>query len=427
MANGSRNGRNGHQTRLERFQDVKPVSRLAYALMVVPVRPLVLKIFRIRVVNREVAPYNKPAIVLCNHVALFDPIWLYAAVRGSIHFVTTEDVFRRPIIGLLLHLLGCFPKRKAVQDFSSLKNIIRVLKKGRPIAVFPEGIRTWDGLLAPIAPGVATLIQKMKVPVITCRQEGAYVSHPRWARRWRQYPVTFTFKKLYEPETIPDDTERILDDIRKGITVDDYSLPVDETRYRRSGLAVDVTRLLYRCPVCRTYEGLKVVRPHGSNRIECVSCFSSWRLSVSNHLIPLDESGRALDERIPLHAVYRQIREFPLVPQAGSRLLRLQPGETLYLRSRPHFLRREDVFPRIRTLSIGRIYLTDRRLIFRNRYRLILDAPLGDIKGLSTEAGNRFNFVYGGRVYNVMFRYESILKWFDTISRLSGASVPGII
>jgi len=407
-----------------RFQDVKPVGRLFYALFVVPVRSLLLKIFRIRVVNREAVPYNRPAIVLANHVALFDPAWLYSAARGSIHFVTTEDVFRRPLLGLLLHWIGCFPKRKAVRDFSSVKNMIRLLRKGRKIAIFPEGVRTWDGLLAPIAPGVATLIQKMKVPVIACRQEGAYVSHPRWARKWRGFPVTFTFTKLYDPETIPGDPRRILSDIENAIRVDDYSLPVDETRYRTGGLAIDVTRLLYRCPNCQTYEGLKVVRPLSANRIECASCFSSWRLTVSNHLIPLDESGRALDERTPLHEAYRAIRDFPLVPQSMSNPPGLETGETLYLKSRPHFLRREGVFPRVRTLSIGRLYLTNRRLVFRNRYRLVLDAALCEIKGLSTEAGNRFNFVFGGRVYNIMFRYESILKWFDTIRRLRGAEVP---
>ncbi len=413
--------------KLARFQNVQPVSRLFYSLMVVPLRPLVLRLFRIRIVNRELVPYHKPAIVLANHVALFDPVWLYAAVRGSIHFVTTEDVFRRPFLGLLLHWYGCFPKRKAAQDFSSVKNIIRVLKRGRPIAVFPEGIRTWDGRLAPIIPGVATLIQKMKVPVITCRQEGAYIAHPRWARRWRGFPVTFTFKKLYDPETIPDDPARIVSDIQEAIRCDDYAIPVDETRYRASGLAVDVTRLLYRCPNCQTYEGLKLVRPLSSNAIECASCFSSWRLTVSNHLVPLDENGRAFEERLPLDEVYRQIRQFPLVPQSGGRHLRLDPGEVLYLRSRAHFLRREDVFPRIRTLSVGRLYLTSRRLVFRNRYRIVLEAPLAEIKGLSTEAGNRFNFVYGGKVYNVRFRGESILKWYDTIMRLRESEAPAAL
>lgn len=414
---------NGGAGRLARFQNVKPVSRLFYTLMVVPLRPLVLRIFRIRIVNRELVPYHKPAIVLANHVALFDPIWLYAAVRGSIHFVTTEDVFRRPFLGLLLHWYGAFPKRKAAQDFSSVKNIIRVLRRGRPVAVFPEGIRTWDGRLAPIIPGVATLIQKMKVPVITCRQEGAYISYPRWARRWRGFPVTFTFKKLYDADTIPDDPARIVSDIQDAIRCDDYAIPVDEARYRVSGLAVDVTRLLYRCPNCRTYEGLKVVRPLSSNAIECASCFSSWRLTVSNHLVPLDESGRAFEERTPLDQVYRQIRDYPLVPQSVARPLRLEEGEVLYLRSRAHFLRREDVFPRIRTLSIGRLYLTSRRLVFRNRYRLVLEAPLDEIKGLSTEAGNRFNFVFRGKVYNVRFRGESILKWYDTITRVTEAKV----
>jgi hypothetical protein len=140
---------------------------------------------------------------------------------------------------------------------------------------------------------------------------------------------------------------------------------------------------------------------------------------VSNQLVPLDESGRAFGERIPLDRAYRAIREFPLVRQVASRPLRLEEGETLYLRSRPHLLRREDVFPRIRTLSIGRLYLTDRRLVFRNRYRPILDVPLDQVKGLSTEAGNRFNFVYAGKVYNLKFRNESILKWYDTITRVS--------
>ncbi len=420
----SRERRGNGSDRLARFQNVKPVGRLFYTLMVVPIRPLVLRFFRIRIVNREIVPYERPAIILANHVALFDPVWLYAAARGSMHFVTTEDVFRRPVLGWLLHLYGCFPKRKAAQDFSSVKNIIRVLRKGRPVAVFPEGIRTWDGRLAPIAPGVATLIQKMKVPVITCRQDGAYISHPRWARRWRGFPVTFTFKKLYDPQTIPEDPDRIVRDITDAIGYDDYAIPVDETRYRVSGLAVDVTKLLYRCPNCRTYEGLKVVRPLSSNRIECASCFSSWRLTVSNHLVPLDESSRAFGERMPLDRAYRTICEFPLVPQAVSGPIRLEEGEALYLRSRPHFLRREDIFPRIRTLSIGRLYLTSRRLVFRNRYRLILDVPLGEIKGLSTEAGNRFNFVYDGKVYNLMFRNESILKWYDTIGRVSREQVP---
>jgi 1-acyl-sn-glycerol-3-phosphate acyltransferase len=420
MGHGLEKLKVGVVNRLARFQNVQPVNPLYYTLMVVPIRPLVLKAFRIRVVNREVVPYNKAAIILANHVALFDPAWLYSAMRGSVHFVTTEDIFRRPILGRLLHWYGCFPKRKGVQDVSTLKNMIRLLKKDRPVAVFPEGIRTWDGRLAAIPAGVATLIQRMKVPVITCRQEGAYISHPRWARKWRGYPVTFTFNKLYEPDQIPDDTNRILRDIEEQLSVDDYALPVDESRYRIGGLALDVTKLLYRCPNCQTYEGLKVVRPYASNRVECASCFSSWRLTVSNRLVPLDESGRALDQRLPLDEAYRAIKGFPLRPLATSNPLGLEPGETLYLKSRPHLLRREDAFPRIRALSVGKLYLTNRRLIFRNRYRLVLEAPLPEIKGVSTEAGNRLNFVWRSHVYNITFRNESLLKWFDTIHALGG-------
>jgi hypothetical protein len=57
-------------------------------------------------------------------------------------------------------------------------------------------------------------------------------------------------------------------------------------------------------------------------------------------------------------------------------------------------------------------------LVFRNRHRLVLDAPLEKLKGISTEAGNRFNFVFEGKVYNVTMRTESLLKWFDTMRLL---------
>ena len=407
--------------RLAEFQNVKPVNLLFYSWVVVPLRALILKYFRIKVIGREEVPYNKPALVLANHVALLDPIWVYAGARGSLHPVATEDLFRRPILNKLVHWCGAFPKRKAARDFSAMKNTIRLLRKGLPVGIFPEGIRTWDGKPLPLAPGIATLIQRMKVPVIGCRQDGSYVAHPRWARRMRRFPITLTYRKIYDAETIPGDPQQIIRDIESFINADDYQLDVDEQKYRRSGLAVDVTRLLYRCPNCQTLEGLKIVRPHSTNKVECTSCYSSWRVTAANNLVPLDECGRPIGEKIPLWQAYRRFKDFPLVPLSLSNPLTLEPGETVYLRSRTHVLGREERFPRIRALAAGKFYLTNRRLVFRNRHRLVLDARLRDLSALSTEAGNRFNFVYRSRIYNVTMRNESILKWFDTIHRLIDA------
>jgi 1-acyl-sn-glycerol-3-phosphate acyltransferase len=386
--------------------------------MVVALRPVVLKLFRITVKNREIVPYDKPALIVGNHVALLDPIWIYSAARGPCHFVTTEDMFRRPFWARLLHWYGSFPKRKATQDFSSVKNMIRLLRGGHKVCLFPEGMRTWDGRLCELVPGIVTLIQRMKVPVIACRQEGSYLAHPRWARHMRRFPVTLTFEKVYDVNEIPEDPARVTRDLEKVLQYDDYAIEVDETRYRKSGLARDVTKLLYRCPNCRTYEGLKVQRPFSSNRIECASCFSSWRITVSNRLIPLDEAGAPLPDRMPLWQAYEKIRNLPLTPFDLSSPLDLNEGETVYMVSRRHVLNREERFPHIRRISVGRLYLTNRRLVFRNRHRLVLDAPLQKLRGISTEAGNRFNFVFEGRVYNVTMRTESLLKWFDTMRLL---------
>jgi hypothetical protein len=231
-------------------------------------------------------------------------------------------------------------------------------------------------------------------------------------------PLTITFQKLFDGDNLPKENGPIVDAISRYLAADDYELPVDEQKLRTAGLARHVNTLIYRCPNCQTWEGLKVVLPDRTNQVQCTSCFSLWRLTPTHRLIPLDASGRPIGQRVRLDEVYQTIKAFPLDPIQSSVPLRLQPDESLLLSSRRHILRKEEVFPRIRDLAVGRLYLTNRRLIFQNGERIILQSQIEELKGLSAEAGNRFNFVFEREMYNITFRNESILKWFDTIHRV---------
>ena len=403
-----------------RFQRVKPVNMLVYRTVILLRKPI-LRFFHVEAINDEDIPRRGPAILLANHVTLFDPIWLYAIANRPMYFVTSEDLFRKRFLGVLIRWLGCFPKRKGVKDMSAVRNIIRLLRSGSMIGLFPEGVRSWDGLNRPMEPAIAGLILKMKVPVIACRFEGGYLSLPRWANKLRKIPVRGVIKRIYDGDSIPGNIDQIINDVSGFIQNRDYSLELDDSRYNGGGLARDITKLIYRCPYCGTFEGLQICTPLRLNRVECSSCFSAWAVTPSCRLVPLDEGGQPDGNASTLAEVHRQIEAMPVAPIRNTGRPKLAEGEALFLKSRPHILKREEDFPRVSPLSVGRIFLTNRRLIFRNRYRLILDAPLDQIHSLSTEAGNRFNFGYAGKLYHISIRTESILKWHEMILRLKRA------
>ncbi|OHD67333.1 MAG: hypothetical protein A2177_11545 [Spirochaetes bacterium RBG_13_68_11] len=409
-----------------RFRGPRAVNRLFYWTINLLLRRPILSWFRLTPVNTDVVPKSGAGIVLGNHTALFDPIWMYAMLPRPVYFAASEDLFRQPLLARVIRKFGAFPKRKnAAGDVGAMRSIFHLLKTGCLVGIYPEGVRTWDGTNGPIIPSIAHLIRKLRVPVYTCRTEGGYLAQPRWAKRWRRIPMRGVFARLYAGDAIPVDDERIVSDIAGAIRNSDYEMTVDPGLSRRKGLAINVTRLLYRCPACGTLEGLKIVLPHSTNRIECSSCFSSWVVNAESRLAETDEHGAPEGGWTTLADLYTHIRQMPLAPIRPVARLGLAEGEQLYLASRPRFLFKQERFPDIRVFAFGRAFLTSRRLVFLTRLGIPLDAPLGTIASLSVDPGDKMHFTVAAKLYRIPFRNESAMKWFDAIERLQAGTAAG--
>lgn len=400
------------------FRKPRLVNRVFYRVMTGLLRGFILRYFQLTPENVSIIPSAGPGIILANHTTLFDPIWVYLMLRRPVYFAATEDLFRKRALGRLIRWFGAFPKRKAASDIAALRAIFTIIEKGGLVGVFPEGVRTWDGSNQPLYHGIAKLIRKLQVPVYVCRFEGAYLVYPRWARRWRHMPIRAAFSQLYVPEAIPKKDDQILADIASAIRTPDFDLPYTPPRRWQAGLAVNITRLLYRCPSCGTMEGLKLVRPFSTNRMECSSCFSTWVIDSSCYLSVTDESGKAEGGWTALPTHYKHISTMPFTPIRSEVRLGLAPDEQIFLISRPRFLFKQETFPNLRLFAFGRAFLTSRRLIFRTRIGIPLSAPLSAIGALSVDPGDKLHFTYAGKLYRIPFRNESALKWFDSIHRL---------
>jgi len=156
---------------------------------------LVLKIFfKHKVIHREHIIEEGPALIVSNHVSFLDPPTVGVSFQSSIHYLARKTLFKGAFAWLLPRL-NAVPVDQEGNDMSSLKNIIKRLKSGERVLLFPEGARSWDGTVQKAEAGVGLVIAKSGAPVLPVRVFGAFEALPRGVSKPKRVPVTVVFGK----------------------------------------------------------------------------------------------------------------------------------------------------------------------------------------------------------------------------------------
>jgi 1-acyl-sn-glycerol-3-phosphate acyltransferase len=135
--------------------------------------------FDFKVYGRENFIEDGAAILASNHQSYLDPPCIGMACREEIYFLARKTLLERPLIGPLLKRLNTVPVDRDRGDVSSIKAIIRLLRTGRRVIIFPEGTRSSDGQLQPARAGLGMIIAKTLAPVVPIRIFGSFEALPR--------------------------------------------------------------------------------------------------------------------------------------------------------------------------------------------------------------------------------------------------------
>jgi 1-acyl-sn-glycerol-3-phosphate acyltransferase len=142
-----------------------PMYRLGYTISKV-----VAKLgFRLRTYGRENLIEDGPAILASNHASYLDPPLVGVSCRKDVYFLARKSLFERPVIGRLIAQLNTVPVDRDRGDVGAVRALIKLLKSGNRVLVFPEGTRSKDGNLQPARAGVGLLIAKSLAPVVPVR------------------------------------------------------------------------------------------------------------------------------------------------------------------------------------------------------------------------------------------------------------------
>jgi 1-acyl-sn-glycerol-3-phosphate acyltransferase len=117
------------------------------------------------------------AIVAPNHTSFFDPPLIAASLPGDIHYLARETLFDNRIFGWIIKTLHAHPVSMEANNLETFKTVLKLLKEGDKVVIFPEGERSVHGDLLPLQLGVAYLAERAQVPIIPLKLKG---NHALW-------------------------------------------------------------------------------------------------------------------------------------------------------------------------------------------------------------------------------------------------------
>lgn len=146
-------------------------------------------LFGHRVLHREKLIEEGPVLIVANHQSFLDPPMLGISYEGPIYFLARKSLFAGPFRSILPRCRA-IPIDQEAPDSAALKTVIRLLRAGERVLIFPEGSRSPDGNIHEAMPGIALILSKANVPVQPLRIHGAFDCLPMGSNRLRFRPVT---------------------------------------------------------------------------------------------------------------------------------------------------------------------------------------------------------------------------------------------
>ena len=181
----------------------KPEKRFTfYRFLRVILRPIQMLVWPTKVIGAENVKKVKGALFTCNHYSKMDSMIPYFVLfKKEAHALAKYELFTNPVAGWFLHKMGAIPVRRGEADIEAVKQVLRVLKDGKQLLIFPEGTRNKEGTqqMAEFKTGTARFAIKAKVPVVPM----IYYQCPKAFRKnWLYVGEPFSLEEFYGARTI---------------------------------------------------------------------------------------------------------------------------------------------------------------------------------------------------------------------------------
>ena len=218
-------------------------------------------------------------IVLSNHQGSLDGVFLPYTFSRHLYAVLTDSFMSKGLIAKLLkYQFGIIGKKKGAVDLKANMEMIRCVKEGGSLLIFPEGNRSYAEFQFDMTDGLAKFVRFFNKPIVLFNFHGAMGTDPRFGRKTRKGPYYGEVKRVLEPEEIKDwSNEKLTEVIKENLKVYDSE---SGNLYKSNKRAEYLERMFFVCPKCGKIETLY----SKGNHLYCKECGLKVEYTEDLHL-----------------------------------------------------------------------------------------------------------------------------------------------
>lgn len=123
--------------------------------------------YKYEVIGVENIPSKGNIVVAANHKSNLDPIFLAAAIQNrKVSVIAKKELFKNKLLGAYLRSINVIPIDRENPGISTLKSVLKEIKNGNAVGIFPEGTRCKGREFGKAKAGLGMMAVKGKASIV---------------------------------------------------------------------------------------------------------------------------------------------------------------------------------------------------------------------------------------------------------------------